>query len=264
MAKEPERKRKEEKKVRGIRLIKPTDRQRSEERSEEDPISYDAEEEAEAIDNLIAEELEQISEEDHTQSAIIRKKQEGILKVLDKLASACSGNLLIVELEETIKNRICSSYNIDENIYQGAYQIWLDSNKFISESYLIGEFRRTLGEKETLISTNKYKNCLRLAKRKGLSEEDAQSLVNSYLSKTNLHLESEVKQDASNMIASWCSSHLPQKTYKEQDIETLEATLVQNFPLLKNNTLKKLVKQYLDSNDYQEKKGIFGLGIWIF
>ena len=192
---------------------------------------------------------------------VSRKQQESVISVIKSIADNLSEKLLSIDTEKSIEAAVCKKCNIDPEIFQGVYQFWVNSSEYISASYLINEFERSLGTTACLISENKYRNCIRLGERKGLSSSESTEFVNIYITKHSMQLEKEVYQEVDNFVGTWCSRNLSGKKYAEQDIKKLTKLVTESFPALKANRIKRSIDNYLTRNNYKLKKGLFGLGI---
>ena len=189
-----------------------------------------------------------------------RKQKENVLNVLSSIAKNLSDKLLSIETEKKIEEAVCEKCNIDSNTFQGVYQFWISNNDFISASYLITEYERSLGTSEALISTSKYKNCIRLGIRKGLTDSESTEFVNIFITKHNMRLEKEVLQEMDNLILTWCISNLANNKYTQQDLEKLTTLVANSFDQISTQRIKKCIDEYIRKNGLTEKKGLFGLG----
>lgn len=212
--------------------------------------------------NSFPDKNERVGEDSGSKSIILkkRKQKENVLSVLDSITKNFSETLLSVDTEAKIEESVCSQCKIDTETFQNIYQFWISKQSFVSASYLLTEFERSLGTSECILTESKYKNCIRLGERKGLSNEDSTAFVNIFITKYNMRLEKEVLQEAKSLIQTWCQSNLSNKKYTTKDLEKLNKIVTESFTALSAQRIQRCIDEFIRTNEYSEKKGLFGIG----
>ena len=192
--------------------------------------------------------------------AEVEPESESVVDVLSQLTSNLEEKWLSEETEQELQEMVCTRCAVEPHVFQGAFSFWLRTSGFISATYLLNEYKKSLGDSASVVSENKFNNCVRLGVRKGLTEQQSTERVNMFLVSHNMKLEKELQQELKDFIQSWTSQHCPDKKYTKTTLEQLQNTLASTFTLLKDKQRERLLQQFLKDNGFSEKKGLFGLG----